>query len=89
MFLKSIIVILLIAILVSLFSGLRFLVKDMGNSNNRVFHSLVVRVTLAVLLVGTIAYGFFSGQLGSNAPWDKQLRPASSEETGQRNFTSP
>ena len=53
MFLKSIIVILLIAILVSLFSGLRFLVKDMGNSNNRVFHSLVVRVTLAVLLIGT------------------------------------
>ena len=89
MFLKSIIVILFIAILVSLFSGLRFLVKDMGNSNNRVFHSLVVRVTLAVLLVGTIAYGFFSGQLGSNAPWDKQLRPPSSEETGQPNSTSP
>ena len=89
MFLKSIIVILLIAILVSLFSGLRFLVKDMGNSNNRVFHSLVVRVTLAVLLVGTIAYGFFSGQLGSNAPWDKQLRHPSSEKTGQPNSTSP
>ena len=89
MFLKSIIVILLIAILVSLFSGLRLLVKDMGNSNNRDFHSLVVRVTLAVLLIGTIAYGFFSGQLGSNAPWDKQLRSSSLEETGQPNSPSP
>lgn len=87
MFLKTIIVILFIAILISLFSGLRFLVKDMGSSNNRVFHSLVVRVILAALLIGTIAYGFFTGQLGSKAPWDKQLRPAVSEQTEKPNST--
>ena len=79
MFLKSIIVILFIAILVSLFSGLRFLVKGMGNSNNRVFHSLAMRVTLAAILIGTIAFGFSTGQLGSKAPWDQQLHPDSNQ----------
>ena len=83
MVLKFIIVILFIAILISLFSGLRFLVKDMGNSNSRVFHSLVVRVILAVLLIATISYGFFTGQLGSKAPWDKQLRPTVSKQMEQ------
>jgi succinate dehydrogenase/fumarate reductase cytochrome b subunit len=80
MFLKSIIVILFIAILVSLFSGLRFLVKDMGNSNNRVFHSLAMRVTLAAILIGTIAFGFSTGQLGSKAPWDQQLHQSDSNQ---------
>ena len=56
MLLKSIIVILFIAILVSLFSGLRFLVKDLGDSKRRLLHSLGTRVTLAALLIATILY---------------------------------
>ncbi len=38
-------------------------------------HALGTRVTLAALLIITIAYGIYSGQLGSNAPWDRQLNP--------------
>jgi len=88
MLLKSIIVILFIAILFSLFTGLRFLVKDLGDSKSRVLHSLGMRVTLAVLLIGTIVYGVFTGQIGSQAPWDKQLHPGG-EQLEQQRSTKP
>jgi len=66
--LKAAIALMLIATVVSLFSGLFFLVKDEGTSN-RLVTALTVRVTLAVITVGLIAWGFFSGQLVSHAPW--------------------
>jgi len=66
--LKAAIVLMLIATVVSLFSGLFFLVKDDSRSNRLVI-ALSVRVTLAVLTLGLIAWGFFSGQLVSHAPW--------------------
>ena len=66
--LKAAIALLLVATVVSLFSGLFVLVKDEGNSN-RLVTALTVRVTLAVITVGLIAWGFFSGQLVSYAPW--------------------
>lgn len=69
MLLKTIIVILLIGLLVSLGSGLVFLFKDVGTTK-RTMHSLGVRVTLAIALMLTTAYGFFSGQLEVGAPWD-------------------
>ena len=69
MWIKVIIVLLLIALIASLFSGLVFLVKDQGRSR-RTLHSLGIRVTLAIALVATIAYGFYSGQLKVGAPWD-------------------
>ena len=75
MLLKFIIVILFIAVLVSLSSGLYFLMKDVGNTRRRTLYALGIRVTLATLLVGTIAYGFASGKLRSTAPWDRQLHP--------------
>jgi hypothetical protein len=75
MLLKTIIVVLFIAVLISLFSGLNFLVKDLGNSKRRLLVALGTRITLAALLLGTIAYGIFSGQLGSTAPWDRKLHP--------------
>ena len=66
--LKAVIALMLIATVVSLFSGLFFLVKDEGNSN-RLVTALTVRVVLAVITVALIAWGFFSGQLVSHAPW--------------------
>lgn len=69
MLLKAIIILLLIAIIVSLGSGLVFLFKDTGSSK-RTLNSLGVRVTLACALVLTIVYGFLSGQLEIGAPWD-------------------
>jgi len=75
MLLKTIIVVLFIAVLISLFSGLNFLVKDLGNSKRRLLVALGTRIALAALLLGTIAYGIFTGQLGSTAPWDRKLHP--------------
>ncbi|SEM64322.1 Protein of unknown function [Pseudomonas sp. ok272] len=66
--LKAAIVLMLIATVVSLFSGLFFLVKD-DASSNRLAIALSVRVSLAAVTVGLIAWGFFSGQLVSHAPW--------------------
>ncbi|WP_339525059.1 twin transmembrane helix small protein [Pseudomonas sp. EA_35y_Pfl2_R111] len=66
--LKAAIVLLLLATLVSLFSGLFFLVKDEGKTS-RVVNALTVRVTLTALTVALIAWGFYSGQLISHVTW--------------------
>lgn len=66
--LKAAIILLLLATLVSLFSGLFFLVKDEGRGS-RVVNSLSVRVILTALTVALIAWGFYSGQLVSHATW--------------------
>ncbi|MDX1367598.1 twin transmembrane helix small protein [Pseudomonas sp.] len=66
--LKIAIVLLLLATVVSLFSGLFFLVKDEGRSS-RVVNSLTVRVTLTALTVALIAWGFYSGQLVPQVTW--------------------
>ncbi|KIP92037.1 twin transmembrane helix small protein [Pseudomonas sp. HN2] len=65
---KAAIVLMLIATVISLFSGLFFLVKD-DSSSNRLVIALSVRVALAVVTVGLMAWGFYSGQLVSHAPW--------------------
>lgn len=66
--LKAAIVLLLLATLVSLFSGLFFLVKDEGRTS-RVVNALTVRVTLTALTVALITWGFYSGQLVSHVTW--------------------
>lgn len=66
--LKVVIVLLLIAIVASLFSGAVFFFKDQG-STRRTLYALGVRITLAILLMITITYGVFTGQLRLNAPW--------------------
>jgi hypothetical protein len=70
--LKIIIVILLICVLISLGSGLVFLFKDTDQPDSRrLWYALGVRITFATLLVLSIGYGFYTGELrmGLNAPW--------------------
>lgn len=66
--LKAAIVILLLATVASLFSGLFFLVKDEGQGT-RLLNALTLRVTLTGLTVVLLVWGFYSGQLVSHAPW--------------------
>lgn len=66
--LKAAIIVLLLATLGSLFSGLVFLVRDDSRSN-RLLKTLMLRVLLATATVALIAWGFYSGQLVSHAPW--------------------
>ena len=70
--LKVIIVVLLIGVVISLFSGLVFLFKDTGRpGSRRTWYALGVRISLATALVLTIFYGLYTGELrmGANAPW--------------------
>ena len=75
MWLKILIVILFIGVLISLSSGLVFLLRDTGNNNKRTLYALGIRVCLASALVIAIIYGLVSGRLNSTAPWDRQLHP--------------
>ena len=71
MWLKVVIVVLFIALCFSLFSGLFFLFKDRGTTM-RTWQSLSVRLAIAMLLMGFLFYGVYTGQLGSKAPWDQR-----------------
>ena len=66
--LKAAIVLMLLATVASLFSGLFFLTRDEGQST-RLLTALKIRVTLAVLTLALITWGFMSGQLVSHASW--------------------
>lgn len=74
MFLKIIIVVLLICVILSLFSGLVFLFKDTDvPDSRRALYALGIRVTLAATLLLVVFYGLYTGQLGMNAPWHDAL----------------
>lgn len=69
--LKLLIITLMICLVASLGSGFYFLMKDQGDKNSRrTFHSLGVRLGLALGLALLIVYGVASGQLGHRNPWD-------------------
>ena len=74
MWLKVVIVVLFIALVLSLFTSLTFLIKDQSAGNNdnsrKTWNALTVRIVLACLLLGFIFFGVFTGKLGSKAPWD-------------------
>ena len=79
MILKTIIIFLLIGVIASLMSGLFFLFKDSEDpKSRRLLHALGVRITLAALLLSTVFYGFYTGQLrmGTNAPWHERAATA-------------
>ena len=63
--LKILIVVLMLAVLVSLFSGLFFLIRD-GGTTNRVLNSLALRVALSVLLLAVILISVWQGGLTLN-----------------------
>ena len=63
--LKVLIVILLLVVVVSLFSGLFFLIKDEGKST-RVLNSLIVRVGLSLALVALIIIAMWHGDISLN-----------------------
>jgi len=63
--LKILIVALLMAVVVSLFSGLFFLIRD-GGQTNRVINSLALRVALSVLLLLVILLSLWQGGLTLN-----------------------
>lgn len=69
--LKILIVILMVALVASLGSGLYYLMLDQGNlEKRRLFTSLGVRLALASGLILVIIYGVATGQLGHRNPWD-------------------
>lgn len=71
MWLKIVILLLFVGMLVSLGSGLRFLLKDAGvPESKRTLYALGIRITLATLMMLCVFYGFYSGILTSQAPWD-------------------
>ena len=63
--LKIAIVMLLVAVMASLFSGLFFLIHD-GGKTRRVVNSLAVRVALSVLLLALILVALWSGNMTLN-----------------------
>ncbi|WP_346763348.1 DUF2909 domain-containing protein [Mangrovimicrobium sediminis] len=74
---KILIVILMVALVASLGSGFYYLMIDQGDkTKRRTFHSLGVRLSLAVTLLALIIYGVATGQLGHRNPWDAGPRPA-------------
>lgn len=82
--LKILILILFIAVIFSLSSGLVFLLKDMQSPSKRTLYALGIRISCAALLLATIFYGLYTGQLGSAAPWDKKLSIPQAEEMQNR-----
>jgi NADH:ubiquinone oxidoreductase subunit 6 (subunit J) len=73
MWLKAIIVILFVGLVISLFSSLAFLFKDREaeqRPRSRTWNALTVRLLLTSVLIALLIYGVYTGQLGSNAPWD-------------------
>lgn len=62
---KTIIIILLVIILLSLTKGLQFLMKDNDQSKNMV-KSLTIRIVLSVLLFLLILFGYSMGWIVPN-----------------------
>lgn len=54
------IIVVMLAILVSLGSGLYYLVRDQGKSERTVI-ALSIRVSLSIILLALLAWGFASG----------------------------
>jgi heme/copper-type cytochrome/quinol oxidase subunit 4 len=57
---RIVIIILLFAVIASLFSGLYFVYKDKGNSNRAVI-SLTIRVGLSILIFVILAVSYYFG----------------------------
>ena len=80
MIVKLLVVVLFVSVVLSLSSSLLFLIKDIESPKKRALYALGTRITLAALLMTTVFYGLYTGQLGSSAPWDRKLTKEQVEE---------
>ena len=62
MIVDIIVIVILLVIVGSLFSGLFFMLKDHGQSN-RALKALTVRITLSLLLFALLMIGYWTGLL--------------------------
>jgi hypothetical protein len=84
--LKAAIVVLMLALLASLGSGFYYLMVDQGDKDKRrTFHSLGVRVSIAVTLMALIIYGVATGRLGHSNPWDAGIAKPGAQEAAPAN----
>jgi hypothetical protein len=63
---KLVLIFLLLAIVISLGSGLWFLAKD-DRGSSRVLTALKIRVALSAFLVAFLVFGYFQGWISPNA----------------------
>jgi uncharacterized membrane protein len=69
--LKILIYIVLFLLVLSLASGLFFLLVDQGKPDKkRTAYSLGLRVILAIILIVLVTIGLSTGQLGNTVPWE-------------------
>jgi len=64
---KLLILLLLLGVVCSLFSGLFFLYKGRGSDDNRGVKALTVRVALSILLFALLMLGFYFGLFPDHA----------------------
>ena len=69
MWLKIIIVLLFVANVAALGRGFFTLLSDQGREGKRTANWLLIRVTLAALLILAVTYGVLTGTLAISAPW--------------------
>lgn len=67
MSLKLLLLVLFIAVVLSLFTGLFFLIRDQGQSH-RTVNSLFFRVAFSALIILVLLYGFYTGELKPHMP---------------------
>lgn len=67
LFVKFIVVILLLFVMASLFTGLVFLVKDKGKTN-RTVNALTIRIVLSLVVIVFIIVASATGLLKTNLP---------------------
>ena len=68
--LKITIIVLMIAVVISLMTGFKFLMKDRGETDKSLM-ALKIRVVLAVVLMTVIGYGLYTGKIDNSSPWGR------------------
>jgi len=64
---KLLIIFNLLLILISLFSGVIFLVKDTKKGQQRLVTSLTIRIALSITLLLLLLVGYYTGQIAPHA----------------------
>lgn len=70
--LKTLIIVVVVLLLISLGASLVFLLIDQGKTDSkRTVYALGARVTFAVILILLVIYGLYTGELGNSVPWQR------------------